>query len=165
MMINRETILIIGLILVIVLPLAWIIHPIKRKIKPKLQIHFSQQNSNQMAANTLKLTDKAVHQGVVSVIDSVSGNALTGTLANLTAVDSDTTQDSASVDATKPNTVDVQAVTNTGGSLVNIKADFTSQGNVAVGIPDGTLFTGIIGQATLVNAIPTTPQPTLQINF
>lgn len=130
----------------------------------QLNIHFHNKHKHfKMSLNSITLADKNVHTGVVSVIDTVSGNTLTGTLSNLTAVDSDTTQDTAAVDPNVANTIDVQAVTNTGGSLVNVTADFTSQGNA--GIPDGTVFTAVPGQATIINAIPTTPQPALQINF
>ena len=121
-----------------------------------------------MGLNNLTLTDKLVHTGVVSVSDKSdgTGNNYTGTLANIQVVDSDTTQDTASADPNVANTVDVQAVSNTGGSTVNVTADFTSQGNAtppagstAVPIPDGTVITGLKGVATLINNIPTTPPP------
>lgn len=128
----------------------------------RLNIHFHNSNNQQMA-NSLTLTDKNVHTGLLSVTDSVTGNTLTGTLSNIVVTDSDTTQDTATADATKPNTIDVQAVSNTGGSVVDVVADFTSQGNP--GIADGTVFAKLSAKGTLVNAIPTTPQPTLNINF
>lgn len=128
----------------------------------KLRIHFHNSNNQQMA-NSLTLTDKDVHTGLLSVTDSLTGNTLTGTLSNIVVTDSDTTQDTASSDTTKPNTIDVQAVSNSGGSVVSVTADFTSQGNA--GIADGTVFTGLKAQGTLINAIPTAPQPVLNLNF
>lgn len=128
----------------------------------KLRIHFHNSNNQQMA-NSLTLTDKDVHTGLLSVTDSLTGNTLTGTLSNIVVTDSDPTQDAASVDTTKPNTIDVQAVSNSGGSVVSVTADFTSQGNT--GIADGAVFSGLKAQGTLINAIPTTPQPVLNLNF
>lgn len=137
--------------------------PKKKKRRFRLNIHFHNSNYHHMSLNSVTLTDKNVKTGLISVVDTVTGNALTGTLANIQAVDSDTTVDTVAVDPKAANTIDVQAVANAGGSVINVTADFTSVGNA--GITDGTVFTGIKGQATVVNQIPTTPQPALAINF
>lgn len=154
----------------------WLLRWLEKHLKHvfHLNIHFHTKNLNKMGLNTLTLTDLNVHTGVVTVSDNQTpANLYTGTLSNIQVSDSDTTQDTAVSDPSVANTIDVQAVSNTGGSLVNIKADFTSQGNAspapgstAIAVPDGTVFTGLTGQATLINQIPVTPPaPTLNLNI
>ena len=108
--------------------------------------------------NSVTFTALTPDQGVIAVVDTANGNAiLTGTLANLSAVESDPTQDTASIDSTAPNTLDVTPITNTGATMVTVKGDFTSTGNA--GITDGTVFPGITVQVAVTNNIPTTPPP------
>ena len=137
----------------------------------RLNIHFNIKNLNQMSLNALTLTDTLVHTGLITVGDA-NGNTYQGTLANVQISDSDTTQDTAVADPTAPNTIDVQAVSPKGGSTVNFSADFTSQGNAtpaagssAIAIPDGTVFPGLKGSATLINTLPTTAQLNLNVTF
>jgi hypothetical protein len=136
-----------------------------------LNIHFNIKNCNKMALNALTITDTAVHTGLITVGDA-SGNTYQGTLANVVISDSDTTQDTAVPDPTAPNTIDVQAVTPKGGSTVNFSGDFTSQGNstpaagsTAIAIPDGTVFPGLKGTATLINALTSNTQLNLNVTF
>lgn len=124
-----------------------------------------------MGLNSLTITDNAVHTGLVTVTDD-KGNAYTGTLANIAVADSDATQDTSSVDSTTSNTIDVKAIAPKGGEQVAVTADFTSQGNgtpaagsSALPVVDGTVFPGLKGLATIINAIPTVPNLSLNITF
>ena len=131
----------------------------KKKHNLVLRIVFSNKNSNKMSTvNSVNFTSLAPDQGVISVVDTANGNApLTGTLANVTAVSSDPTVDTASIDPSVANTLDVAPVTNTGSSIATVKGDFTSTGNA--GIPDGTVFPGVTVQVAVTNNIPVTPPP------
>lgn len=124
-----------------------------------------------MSLNTITLTDTLKHTGVISVTDA-AGNTYQGTLANIAVVASDPTQDLVAVDPAAANTIDVTDILPNGGTTANITADFTSVGNStpAVGstaqpIVDGTVFTGLKGTVTIVNAIPSTVQLQLAVNF
>lgn len=143
-----------------------------RQHKLRLAIYF-QNNKNQfgMSLNSITLTDTLTHTGVISVTD-VNGNTYQGTLGNIAVVVSDPTQDTVVVDPTAPNTIDVTDLAPSGGTTASITADFTSQGNAtpttgstAVAIPDGTVFAGLKGTVTIVNAIPSTVQLQLAVNF
>lgn len=124
-----------------------------------------------MSLNTLTLTDTLTHTGVISVTD-LKGNTYSGTLANIQVQVSDPTQDTIVADPTKANTIDVTDVLPNGGTSAVVKADFTSQGNAtppsgstATAIPDGTVFPGLSVTVTIVNAIPSTVQLQLAVNF
>lgn len=120
--------------------------------------------------NSLTLVDNLPHTGLISVVDG-SGNTYTGTLANVVVTPADPTQDTATVDATTPNTIDVQEASPTGGTTVSVTADFTSQGNAtpatptAQAIPDGTVFPGLTvpGGIILINKV--TASLKLQVAF
>lgn len=121
--------------------------------------------------NSLTLTDNLPHSGLISVVDG-AGNTYTGTLANVVVAPADPTQDSAVVDPTTPNTIDVQEKNPTGGTSVSVTADFTSQGNsapaagsTAQAIPDGTVFPGLTvpGGVILINKV--TASLKLQVSF
>jgi hypothetical protein len=132
----------------------------KRKPQPSLLVFFVNKiNSKTMSTvNSVNFTTNAPDQGVIAVVDTANGNAvLTGTLSNLSAASSDSTQDTASIDPSVANTLDVAPVSNQGSSLVTVKGDFTSQGNS--NITDGTVFAGITVQVAVTNNIPTTPPP------
>jgi hypothetical protein len=124
----------------------------------RLIVFFHNKNTCMSTVNAVNFTTTAPDQGVIAVVDTANSNALlTGTLANLSAVGSDPTQDTFSIDPSVANTLDVAPVTNTGSSLGTVKGDFTSQGNA--GITDGTVFPGITVQVAATNNIPTTPPP------
>src|ERR1700744_1355020 len=134
----------------------------KKKIKLYLRVHLISNNKNQVqmaSINSITLTDNQPHTGLVSVIDG-NGNTYTGTLANVVVTPADPTQDTAQVDPTTPNTIDIQEASPTGGTTVSVTADFTSQGNAtpaagstAQAIPDGTVFPGLTvpGGITVIN--------------
>jgi hypothetical protein len=138
-----------------------------RKERIQLIVFFHNKNTCMSTVNSVNFTTNAPDQGVIAVVDTANGNAiLTGTLANITAASSDATQDTFSVDPSVANTLDVAPVSNTGSSIGTVKADFTSQGNA--GIPDGTVFPGLLVQVAATNNIPTTPPPPvpgLQVTF
>lgn len=128
-----------------------------------LQTRFiTTKNNIQMASiNSITLTDNQPHTGLITVVDG-AGNAYTGTLANVVVTTADPTQDTATVDPTTPNTIDVQEANPTGGTSVSVTADFTSQGNsapaagsTAQAIPDGTVFPGLVvpGGVTVINKV------------
>lgn len=117
-----------------------------------------------MSVNTLTLTDTLVHTGIISVVDP-GGVTYQGTLGNITVAPADPTQDVAIVDPNTPNTIDINNVAASGGTVVNILADFTSQGNADKGVTDGTVFAGLKGVVTVINDIPSTVQLSLQVNF
>jgi hypothetical protein len=124
----------------------------------RLIVFFHNKNTNMSTVNSVTLTSLTPDQGVIAVVDTANGNEiLTGTLANLSAVESDPTQDTASIDPTVANTLDLTAITNTGSTMVTVKGDFTSIGNA--GITDGTVFPGITVQVAVTNNIPVTPPP------
>lgn len=129
-----------------------------RRERIRLIVFFHNKNTCMSTVNSVTFTALTPDQGVIAVVDTANGNAiLTGTLANLSAVESDPTQDTASIDSTAPNTLDVTPITNTGATMVTVKGDFTSTGNA--GITDGTVFPGITVQVAVTNNIPTTPPP------
>lgn len=169
--VNEKTIFWMLLGLAVFLILYVYLHRHKRH-KLRLVIHFSNnKNPFGMSLNTITLTDTLKHTGVISVTDA-AGNTYSGTLANIVVTVSDPTQDNVVVDPSAPNTIDVTDVAPSGGTTASITADFTSQGNAtpasgstAVAIPDGTVFTGLKGTVTIVNAIPATVQLQLAVNF
>lgn len=128
------------------------------------------KNTN-MASNSFTLTDLNKHTFVAAVQDSL-GNSYQGTLSFTSETPSDPTQDSAVTDPTVANTVDVTALTNTGGTAIAVVASFTSQGNAtpasgstATAIPDGTVLT-VPGTLTIINNVSATPPPpTLGLSF
>lgn len=131
-----------------------------RHHKPKLhlRVYFHNKIKNHLMANSVTLTDLLPHKGVISVIDQ-NGNSYAGKLSNIQVTSSDSTVDTAGVDPNDPNTLDVTAVTKTGGSTINFTADFTPDSPI-----DGqTSFTGLQGTATIVNNVTT--QLSLQVSF
>lgn len=145
----------------------------KRRHRLKLQVRFHQQLKHIYMAsiNSLTITDNLPHTGLISVVDG-NGNSYTGTLANVVVTPADPTMDTAVVDPTTPNTIDVQEASPTGGTTVSVTADFTSQGNAtpaagstAQAIPDGTIFAGLTvpGGVTLINKV--TASLKLQVAF
>lgn len=169
-MITENTIFASGLILLALILLFYLIHPRKKK-RLKLAIHFINSKTHQMSLNTITLTDTLTHTGVISVQDLL-GNTYSGTLANIQVQASDPTQDTVVADPTKANTIDVTDLLPNGGTSAVVTADFTSQGNgtpaagsTATAIPDGTVFTGLKVTVTIVNAIPSTVQLQLAVNF
>lgn len=137
----------------------------KKRHKLRLAVYFhNHKNPFKMSVNTLTLTDTLVHTGIISVVD-LGGVTYQGTLGNITVAPADPTQDIAVVDPNTPNTIDINNVAASGGTVVNILADFTSQGNTDKGVADGTVFTGLKGVVTVINDIPSTVQLSLQVNF
>jgi hypothetical protein len=136
-----------------------------------LVFYSTTQKNTIMASNSFTLTDLNKHTFVAAVQDSL-GNTYQGTLSFTSETPSDPTQDSAVTDPTVANTVDVTALTNTGGTAIAVVASFTSQGNAtpatgstAVAIPDGTVLT-VPGTLTIINNVSTTPPPpTLGLSF
>lgn len=121
--------------------------------------------------NSITLSDNQPHTGLITVVDG-AGNSYTGILANVVVTPADPTQDTATVDPTTPNTIDVQEASLTGGTTVSVTADFTSQGNAtpaagstAQAIPDGTVFLGLVvpGGVTVINKV--TASLKLQVAF
>lgn len=111
-------------------------------------------------ANSATLTDLLKHTFVAQATDT-AGNVYQGTIAFTSVAASDPTQDTANADSTAANTIDVQAVSNSGGTVINVAGNFTSQGNStpatgssAVAIPDGTVIP-CSGTLTLVNNVAT----------
>lgn len=139
--------------------------------KLRLAIHFS-NNKNQFSMasiNSITLTDTNPHTGLIQVVDG-AGNVYTGTYANVAVSVADPTQDSATVDTTNPNTIDVQEKNPTGGTTGTLTLDFTSQGNAtppagstAQAIPDGTVFPGLTCQFVMINKV--SAQLKLQVAF
>lgn len=171
-MINEKTIWMSALILVALMTLIWLIHPPHRKKKHRLRliVFFNSKYNCMSTVNSVNFTSLTPDQGVIAVVDTANGNAvLTGTLANLSAASSDTTQDTGSIDPAVANTLDVTPVSNQGSSLITVTGDFTSTGNP--GITDGTVFPGITVQVAVTNNIavtpppPPTPVPGLQVVF
>lgn len=165
---NSTEYLIIGLLLVAICGIMVIIyilegekrHPHGHHHKPKLRlrVYFHNKIKNHLMANSVTLTDLLPHKGVISVIDQ-NGNSYAGKLSNIQVTSSDSTVDTAGVDPNDPNTLDVTAVTKTGGSTINFTADFTPDSPI-----DGqTSFTGLQGTATIVNNVTT--QLSLQVSF
>lgn len=143
----------------------------KKRHKLKLQVHFQTKIKHNLMAsiNSITLSDALAHTGLITVVDD-AGNTYSGTLANVTAVPADPTQDKVTVDPTTPNTIDVQEANPTGGTTAIVKADFTSQGNstpaagsTAQSIADGTVFTGLTCQIVLINKVSANLK--LQVNF
>lgn len=170
-MINSMTIWISLAIIVVIVTLWLVVHRHKSRHHLKLAIFFLNNKYNSMpTVNSVNFTALTPDQGIIAVVDTANGNAiLLGTLANLVAVPSDQTVDTASIDPAVANTLDVTPISNTGSSMITVKGDFTSTGNA--GITDGTVFPGIRVQVAATNNIPTTPPPPpapvpgLQITF
>lgn len=149
-------------------------HKKKRHGKhPRLKLRIFFQNKIKhffMASiNSITLTDALAHTGLITVTDD-AGNNYTGTLANVAVTVADPTQDTAVVDPTTPNTIDVQEKNPTGGTTAVVTADFTSQGNAtliagstAQAIPDGAVFPGLTCQVIMINKVST--QLKLQVSF
>lgn len=150
----------------------------KRRFKFKGHVIFQQKIKQSFMASqdTLTLKDTNVHTGLI-VMEDNDGNTYTGTIANVVLTPSDPTQDNVVTDPTTPSTIDVNALTPSGGATVNMLMDFTSQGNTTSRpnpdptkppskvIPDGQVFTGVPGKFTLINNLPTTLQLTAHVNF
>lgn len=131
-------------------------HKPKPQIRPHLvfNIHFNNKNFNCMAIiSNLTLVSTAPVTLFMTVVDANNANALiAGTLSGLTYTPGDAGQDIAVVDPVDPLSVDVHAVTNTGGTSVAASGQFTS----TLTNPDGTpVFSGTVtGTLVLVNNIP-----------
>lgn len=130
----------------------------RHHLKLFLVVHFHNLQNTFIMANSVTLTDLLPHKGVISVVDQ-NNNSFSGKLSNIVVASSDATVDQAAVDPNQPNTIDVTAVTKTGGSTLNFTADFTPD----IPIDGQTSFTGLKGLATVVNNVTT--QLSLQINF
>jgi len=134
---------------------------------PKLHLVFYLHNNNKsisMPTNSATLTDLLKHTFVGQATDT-NGNTYGGTLAFTSVAPADGTQDLASADSTVPNTIDVQAETSTGGTVVNVVGNLTSDGTsvAAAGQTPLPVTKGqvipVSGVLTLVNNIPATPPP------
>lgn len=119
--------------------------------------------------NSITLTDAQVHTGLVQVTDD-AGNLYSGTLSNPVITVADPTQDTAVIDPTTPNTVDVQEVNPTGGTTAVLTADFTSDGNVIAAAGQtptapatGTVFPGLTVSFAMINKVSANLK--LQITF
>lgn len=131
-----------------------------RHHKPRLhlRVYFHNKIKHHLMANSVTLTNLLPHKGVISVVDQ-NGNSYAGKLSNIQVTSSDSTVDTAGVDPNDPNTLDVTAVTKTGGTTITFTADFTPDSPI-----DGqTSFTGLQGTATIVNNVTT--QLSLQVSF
>lgn len=123
-----------------------------------LVVLFHNTKNTFIMANSVTLTDFLPHKGVISVVDQ-TGASFSGKLSNIIITSSDATIDAASVDTSQPNTIDVTAISKTGGATLAFTADFTPDSPI-----DGQAsFTGLKGTATVVNNV--TPQLSLQVNF
>jgi hypothetical protein len=151
----------IGFAFVSIPLLCWAFWRKCRKTKDRLKLSiffFTNKQKTMSTVNSVVFTALAPDQGIIAVVDTANGNAiLTGTLANLSAVESDPTQDTAAIDPSVANQLDVTPITNAGSTMITVKGDFTSTGNA--GITDGTVFPGITVQVAVTNNIPTTPPP------
>lgn len=111
-----------------------------------------------MSVNTVTLVDLLPHTGVISVVDQ-NNAVITGKLSNIAVAPADNTVDSAVVDPNQANTIDVTAISKTGGTTLNLTADFVADSPI-----DGqTTFTGLKGTVTVINDVTT--QLSLQVNF
>lgn len=170
--INFWTIFFCSLGLIIAIGLYIFLHR-KKKHKLHLRLRFYSLTNKNSDMNSATLTDLNKHTFVGQAVDT-NGNVYGGTLAFSSVAPSDSTQDTASADPAVANTVDAQAETGTGGTVVNIAGTLTSQGNgtpaagsSAVAIQDGTVIP-VSGVLTLVNSVPSTPPPpptSLGLNF
>ena len=133
----------------------------------KLHLVFYLHNNNKsisMATNSATLTDLLKHTFVAQAVDT-NGNTYGGTLAFTSVTPADATQDLGSADPTVPNTIDVQAETNTGGTVVNVAGNLTSDGTsvAAAGQTPMPVTSGqvipVSGPLTLINSVPVTPPP------
>jgi hypothetical protein len=142
---------------------------------PKLHLVFYQLTNKSIStmSNSATLTDLLKHTFVAQAVDS-AGNVYGGTLTFSSVSPSDTTQDAASADPTIANTIDANAVSNTGGTVVNVAGSLSSLGNAtpaagstAVAVPDGTIIP-VSGTLTLVNNVTGTGggiPSSLSLNF
>jgi hypothetical protein len=133
---------------------------------PKLHLVFYQltNKSISMATNSATLTDLLKHTFVAQAVDT-NGNTYGGTLAFTSVTPTDATQDLGSADPTVANTVDVQAETNTGGTVVNVVGNLTSDGTsvpaagqTPIAVTAGQVIP-VAGVLTLINNVSTTPPP------
>jgi hypothetical protein len=135
-MINTNTIAIGGIIIVILIILRLLVHP-KKKNNPKLVFtFFNNKNYHPMAIlNSLTLTDRNPVTLHLSVVDENNKNAvIPGVLSNILVSPGDATKDTAILNPTVAQGVDVEAVSADGGTTVNATGDFKSD----AAKPDGT---------------------------
>lgn len=126
------------------------------------------------SVNSITLNDVAPHTGLIVLTDNY-GNQYSGTLSNAVLSGFDPAQDTVTVDANNPNQLDVQSVSETGGTMATLTGDWTSSGNVdvrpnpdpskpgSVSIADGEVKTGVSCQVTIINKVSRTFA--LQVNF
>ena len=132
--------------------------------KLHLVFYLHNNKSISMATNSATLTDLLKHTFVGQATDT-NGNTYGGTLSFTSVVPADGTQDTASADPTVANTIDVQAETNTGGTVVNVAGNLTSDGTsvAAAGQTPMPVTSGqvipVSGPLTLINNVPVTPPP------
>lgn len=150
-MINEKTILfaVAGLIIFLLL---WNLTRKHQQIKPKLAFLFKHKNNNQMkVVSSLTLTSLVAQVLALMIIDMNNNNApIPGVLSGISVSPADPTQDSASSDDAGNVTVD--AITQTGGTVVNASATFASTKL----LPDGVtpvVAGSFSAQLTLVNNV------------
>lgn len=129
----------------------------ERKIRPILVFNYLFKNKNlefMQPVSNLILTSTAPITLFMTVGDANNGNAaIAGTLSGLSYNPEDANQDIAVTDPGDPLSVDVHAVTNSGGTTVTGTGNFVS----TLQKPDGSgpAFSGqISGTLVLVNNIP-----------
>ena len=131
----------------------------KHRHKLYLQVHFNnKKHPFFMSVNTVTLVDLLPHKGVISVVDQ-NNNTISGKLSNISISPADPSVDTATSDPSQANTIDVTAVTPTGGTTLNLTADFVADSPVN----GQTTFTGLKGTVTVINNVTT--QLSLQVNF
>jgi|GEM_PF-5330439 len=169
---NQKTIIwmLAGLLVFLVLYL-YLRRPKRRKLRLAILFQTNKNHIFMASINSITLTDNQPHTGLITVVDG-NGNSYTGTLSNVVVTPTDPTQDTAKVDSTTPNTIDVQEASPTGGTTISVTADFTSQGNAtpaagstAIPIADGTVFPALVvpGGVTVINKV--TASLKLQVAF
>jgi hypothetical protein len=133
--------------------------PHKPKLRPHLSFNLLINNTNfnfMAQVSTLTLTSTAPVTLNMTVTDGPGGPEIAGTLSGLGYTPVDATQDIAVVDPAVATSVDVHAVTNTGGTTVAGSGTFVS--TLTKTNPDGTTspaFSGTVtGSLVLVNNIP-----------
>lgn len=107
---------------------------------------------------SLTLTSLVAQVLKMSVVDQNNNNeAIPGTLSNLVVTSADPAQDTVGVDASDPESVDVDAVSTSGGTTVTATANFTS---TKLG-PDGTTPVlnniSLTATLTLINSVAANP--------
>lgn len=111
-----------------------IIFGVRRKSKSKHRIHlkivfsFYNYKKHLMPIKNLTLENHDPKTLALSVVDANNKNAvIPGVLSNILVVVSDASQDTAGPNADNPTAaIDVEALTDTGGTDVTVTADFTS---------------------------------------